>query len=534
MSDEKKREAGTGLLESAPGAAHGSHPKHEIICPYCFNKANGGNGKPISDDEVAFRAESSFRSIREIENVIGTTEDDIEMLPQEERAKEQAKFEKYKKFLIGTSQKYQSFWSDFNGSTEEDDSSRKAPWELPIIQMQNGIAELERDPDGFVDKAIDTLGKETARRVCPFCNNPLPKGYGKYPVKYISIIGATHSGKTVYISQLLKNMVDYGNKVGLAAYFTSSHEQDFIEHNKVEYDVPLPDATTKEKFSQPMFYDITRTEGNKKYTDTIVLYDIAGENCRNASDLDKFAQYVMQSDGIILLIDPKQLGFISGEQADSKSLEEVFSTIHGTISGGSDAPSATPIAVCISKSDQCADILPSEAMEQVRAVGQDRRGFSLREFNSTSHNALISGSNGLASLIQRTANSVCLNLATEFFNFNFFTVSAIGCDVKRGADNRDRPAHIPDPKRIEEPILWLFRHFGYIGSNEKTLRPFPVPQAKRYVRQGFGPWTRLEALPAEDSDYEEDVIRYAPQVQRKKNGPWESLTPEELASIGGN
>ena len=507
-----------------------SNSKYQIMCPYCFNRANGGDGNYIGDDEVAFRSETTFRSIREIESIMGTTEDDIEMMPANEREGAKAQFDKFKRFIGQTSERYLSFWGDYNGSTEIGNEQNKAPWELPIIQTTDGIKELKRDSSGFVDEAIDIFGKSTHRRVCPFCNNPLPKGYGKHPVKYISIIGATHSGKTVYISQLLKGMFEYAGKANLKADFTSSHEWDFIEQNKVEFNVPLPDSTTKEKFSQPMFYDITRAEGTKKTTNTIVLYDIAGENCRNASDMEKFAKYVMQADGIILLIDPKQLGFISGEQADSRSLEEVFSTIHGAIADNEDELSTVPLAVCISKSDQCFDILPPVAAEQVHIAGTDNYGFILPQFNATAHNSLLSGSNGLASLIQRTSSSICLALRSEFINFNFFAVSAIGCEVAPGDDGRDRPVRTPDPTRIEEPILWLFKHFGYIGSNEKTLRPFQVKHARRYVKSGFIR-PKLEPLPEEASEFEEDVVRRFPQVQRKRNGDWEIMTQEELAMI---
>lgn len=507
-----------------------SNSKYQIMCPYCFNRANGGDGNYIGDDEVAFRAETSYRGIREIESLMGMTEDDIEMMPEGQRKSAKGQFDNYKRFLVGTSRSYQSFWSDYNGSTELGNEQNKAPWELPVIKIADGIKELRRDPSGFVDKAVDIFGKETHRRVCPFCHNPLPKGYGKHPVKYISIIGATHSGKTVYISQLLKGLFDYAGKANLTANFTSSHELDFVEQNKVAFNVPLPDSTTKEKFSQPMFYDITRAEGTKRTTNTIVLYDIAGENCKSASDMERFAKYVMQADGIILLIDPRQLGFVSGVQADSKSLEEVFSTIHGAVADDKDELSTTPLAVCISKSDQCFDILPPVASEQVHAAGTDDYGFPLPQFNATAHNSLLSGNNGLANLIQRTTNSVCSALRSEFINFNFFAVSAIGCEVAPGEDGRDCPKRVPEAIRIEEPILWLFKHFGYIGSNEKTLRPFPVPHAKRYIKSGaFHP--KLEILPNEASEYEEDAVRRYPQVKRKRNGPWETMTQEEMAML---
>ena len=75
-------------------------------------------------------------------------------------------------------------------------------------------------------------------------------------------------------------MADYAAKVGLNAYFTAEHVTNFIEVNKVKRGEPLPAATTPGRLSQPMFYDIVRSENNVPQTDTIVLYDIAGENCQ--------------------------------------------------------------------------------------------------------------------------------------------------------------------------------------------------------------------------------------------------------------
>ena len=114
------------------------------------------------------------------------------------------------------------------------------------------MKKLITDADGFVVKCIDILGHESSSRVCPNCHNPLPLSYGKKPVKMISIIGVTGSGKTVYISQLLKHIDEDVNKAGLAAFYLSPNESDFVEHNKVAKNVPLPDATTPGMLSQPI------------------------------------------------------------------------------------------------------------------------------------------------------------------------------------------------------------------------------------------------------------------------------------------
>lgn len=333
--------------------------KFEIVCPYCFNRASGGDGTPISHTKVEFRSGTFFSSIREVEQKLGIKELDIELIDdQVERARKTMEFKKYKSFCLGRDQKYQNFWDSFEGKTTEQASKSAAvqnPWELPIIGEGHGVDHLVADIDGFVTQAVDVFGKTTHNRVCPYCHNPFPLGYGKNHVKYISIIGVVGSGKTVYISQLLKGMTDYALKVGMSAFFTSDHETNFIQNNQVKQGEPLPDSTSPKRLSQPMFYDIVRDSNGKQITDTIVLYDIAGENCRNANDMVSFSQFVKYSDGMILLVDPKQLGFLSIELDEDEidAPSRALNTLHSVLETRQGEKIGIPVAVCISKSDMC-------------------------------------------------------------------------------------------------------------------------------------------------------------------------------------
>lgn len=504
-----------------------------IVCPYCFNRASGGNGEPISHKMVEFRSETSFSNVHEIEQKLGIKELDLELMDDSnERARKTKEFETYKRFCLGKDQKYQDFWDNFEGKTTEQ-SSRSAgvqnPWELPIISLGNGIDHLVADMDGFVTQAVDVFGKTTHSRVCPYCHNPFPLGFGKNAVKYISIIGITGSGKTVYISQLLKGMQDYASKVGLNAFFTSDHESNFIMNNQVKQGKPLPDSTSPKRLSQPMFYDIVREKNGVQTTDTIVLYDIAGENCRKAEDMVRFSQFVEHSDGMVLLVDPKQLGFLSIEldedEIDAPSL--ALTTLHSVLETRKGQKCGIPIAVCVSKSDQCAGILPPISQEAVQSTKFDSStGLPMMEFDGKTFNKLSRGSKGLTELMLNNAQSVCQNLSTGYLNYNFFAVSATGCPCEATEMGFFAPVNRPDPKRIEEPILWLFKQFGFIKSNEKVLRPFHIKHADRYVyKKPFIGKPYLEKQPDDFSEYEEDRVRTIPEVMRK--GEWHRMTEEE-------
>lgn len=449
--------------------------KYSITCPYCFHK--------FYHSSVMFRSDSFYRNVKEMESEFGYTQIDIEMMGNaQERAKKLQEYRLREAYVPKPDKVYQEFWNKYTGQTTEP-IKRKSnpgdpnPWELPIID-RNKMKKLIADEDGFVVRCVDILGHESSSRICPKCHNPLPLSYGKKPVKMISIIGVTGSGKTVYISQLLKHIDEDVNKAGLAAFYLSPNESDFVEHNKVAKNVPLPDSTTPGMLSQPMFYDIVQTtEGFGKKEDTIVLYDIAGENCRQASDMIQFAKFVENSDGIILLIDPKQLKFVEGD-GDEDVPALALNTLHNVIVKQSTELCNTPIAVCVSKSDQCASILPEIASDDVQCADADISGLPKCEFDGRTYNQL---QQDLTELMKRNALSVCKSLTTQFKYYNFFAVSAIGCEV-----GNNGPIYEPSPKRIEEPILWLFKQFGYIKSNAPVRVPFPSQKKIMVERKKSG------------------------------------------------
>lgn len=452
----------------------------KIICPYCFNKACGGDGLPFPHTKVEFRAETCFLDESEIERKLNCTKTGIAMLPSaEEREERMKEFEQSEKYIAGRDERYQEFWSIYaGGTTEVAETNSVLPWERRIIKIGDGITRLEADKNGFLIAAYDDFGRRTDKRVCPHCHNPLPKGYGLNKVKYISIIGITGAGKTVYISQLLQHIVKEARKAALSAYTLGGTVEDFMKNNRVEKDKPLPTATIPERLSQPMFFDVERASGGTRYTDTIVLYDIAGENCESGDKMEKFAEFVRHSDGILLLIDPKQLGFLPEEPPkDEKELpEKVVNTLHSVLETARGEKSEIPIAVCVSKSDKCSDILPPIAHETVNIAGVDVNGFAVRQFNGKEYNIL---SGKLKELMMLNANQLCTSLQTGYWNFNFFSVSAIGCRCKENESGLSYPVSNPLPKRVEEPIFWLFKQFGYIGCNERVRRPFKIEQPRQ-------------------------------------------------------
>lgn len=424
-----------------------------IICPYCF--------KEFDDSEFAFRSDIYI--------------DDLDDSSESNSIPNAYK----KQYKLGESEEYEKFWRKYGGVYTEKDiynekyNGKVYPYQYPVISGDL-IKQLHIDDDGFVIGATDVCGNDKlSRKVCPHCHNPIPGTYGKHPVKRIAVIGIKGSGKTVYLSQLMDNFEDYVCSGGLTAWPLSGQEGAFVRNHPVKRGMPLPESTPPLNLSQPLFYDIVKDNGLSSETNTIVLYDIAGENCSDANGMDKYGEFVKNADALILLVDPRQLGFDpnKGDEEDQNAAV-VIQTLYNAMSNRSSVDNKTkiPTAVCISKSDQYRDFLPELAQQ---SVGADVEGGRSRQtgFNGREYNQLL---RDLRQIINSNARILSRGLESKYHLYNYFALCAIGCDVtvrKDGIREERIPLITPAPKRIEEPLLWIFKQFGYISSNEAVELP---------------------------------------------------------------
>jgi hypothetical protein len=205
------------------------------------------------------------------------------------------------------------------------------------------------------------------------------------------------------------------------------------------------------------------------------------------------------------------LGFVDddSEEEDVAAPGLVLNTLHSVIVTEEGEKCTVPIAICVSKSDQCYGILPQIAQEPVQNVGLDENGLPRLQFDGKSYNELSKNLKDL--MVHGDAASLCNILASEYCDFNFFAVSAIGCECEQTAEGFFAPVARPNPKRIEEPILWLFKQFSFITSNQKVLRPFKIlhgHQPKLEKISVIGKLFGKKPKPAETvyAVYEEDRI----------------------------
>lgn len=482
-------------------------PGHNIICPYCFEQ--------FEDDQVHFRMETVFSEEKLDPKNEGRTKGEIEVdrrFPSDEIKAQIAEYSRREAFLKQEDPLYESFWQEFGGTTEKSSVSRDGkvpkvmPYQRPVFDPFNPqhtvyFGEPNKPSDvvnesGMVYAAVDCFGRKTQRRVCPRCHNPLPGAYGKYPVKFVSVIGITGAGKTVYLSQLCKYISDQISNFNITSNPTSIYAREYLESNPVLMGKELPVGSPPEQLLQPLCFDLVyRRDGVEMYH-TIVFYDIAGENCVDPERMQGFGRFVEHSNGIILLIDPDQFsGKFDGTQP-VKVLETIFTVFQNH---NADQVRNLPIAVCISKGDKIAMEMIQQNLNDIQFL-QDNYGYFQPRFNTDDYNPIHDAIN---SFVQRNNSNLHVRMRILYDNYNYFIFSAIGTStVKIDGTDLDTPAGPPIPKRIMEPVVWLLYKFKFINSHGEIHEP------KDWICNTCGKRCRVDQ-------------KYCPTCKTNNEGKWE-------------
>ena len=472
---------------------------YKFRCPYCFGE--------MSHKDVLFRGVTTFRPEEFDVSGQGRMRSDIEIIQDDnERNRLLTEYDRREYFSAKRDDVYNNWYSDHKfGETSENPGSDAIPvYDRPIIKPHDhGTSGLIYDEDGFAIELRDPWDEPTRERVCKHCHNPLPLGYGKYPVRYISVIGISGAGKTVYLSKLIQNISEYTAHIKLATT-PSPSSVEFVRKNPVKEGAQLPIATFKSAFEQPLFYNIKFGNG---HNETFVIYDIAGENCEQRNNLLRYGKFVLNSNGIILLIDPvKELG-INGGKGDSK-LDIVLDNINDYI--GKKGLNDIPLAVCISKSDLMKDTLTSECFfDKVRTENF--------QFNAKDYNEI---SKELSEFLQENALATKMKLNLYYSCYNFFAFTALGCATKKtymcdelGEEyEAEIPKNPPNPKRIEEPLFWLFTQFGYV----KATGPIYTPKNEEALTARSEKSTEIKELQEQLDRYPRICIRSKDRREREQ------------------
>ncbi len=470
----------------------------EITCPYCFGH--------MEDGEVLFRSEKVHNGSIDPE-IIPEEYDDIYDFQNRYKGADKAaiakKYQEWEFFVEQEDAVYEAFWKKYSGTTEynpADDKVGIKGYHRRVIDPSKkehqkyleaeGGEYLVRDSQGMVVGIKLSTGEQCNRRVCSHCHNPLPSNYGKNPVKFTSVIGITGSGKTIYLSQLLRFMSRYTVKAGLDSMASGSGVLTFLEKNPVMANKHLPGSTPEGALQQPLFYELSHPgAGETVVTETFVLYDVAGELFRedNRDKLTNFAPFIQKSDGIFLLIDPFQFPVFANVMATDHTKVSALSALNAiqhTINKGELGQKiTTPVAVCISKADLpevqqvMGDELKRLLLEDVHGV-KDIRGIHKTIFNAKEYASI--GKN-LMDFVSTEDEPLYSKLFASYDNTAYFAFTSLGCAVKKDGEGENAPQYPVGPvmpRRIEEPLLWMFYKLGYITPNGYIPGEVSCPMCK--------------------------------------------------------
>lgn len=151
------------------------------------------------------------------------------------------------------------------------------------------------------------------------------------------------------------------------------------------------------------------------------------------------------------------------------------------------------------------DDLRRMLLDDVRGI-RGGTGSNLPLFNAADYNPIL---NELYDFIQNNEGVLAQHMQTNYSSYAYFAFTALGCDVCEGTrpngDKYQYPVGPVLPKRVEEPLLWLFHKLGYIGVNtpidDPTRPKIPCPKCgsvdteelheyEREITTGWGPFKK--------------------------------------------
>jgi Double-GTPase 2 len=169
-----------------------------------------------------------------------------------------------------------------------------------------------------------TCQAESTTRICPACHHQLPVHFGKVRSRLIALVGAKESGKTVYMTVLVHELM---HRVGedLNAAISGADDDTRLRFAS-EYEQPLyrdsrllaSTTTAGTRDRAPLVFRFT-TEGRGRLGRSspfgagepqrtlLSFFDTAGEDLRSAQSVEENVQYLAAADGVVLLLDPLQM-----------------------------------------------------------------------------------------------------------------------------------------------------------------------------------------------------------------------------------
>ena len=333
-------------------------------------------------------------------------------------------------------------------------------------------------------QAVDALNVPAPDLACPHCRRKLPQGFLDLPHHIFSIVGAPSSGKSYFLSVLVKMLQgtlfqNFGitfrdadptanvilNQMKTQLFSAATPEEAFLAKTELEgamYET-LPRLGRKVPLPKPFIFNLSNPRDSAQDF-SVVFYDNAGEHfepTRDSAD-SPGAQHIAAAAGIFFLFDPlhsaefrTRLAGIDDPQIEARRMDqqdvilaEMEVRIKSLLGLEARQKIATPLAVIVGKSDTWLErITDEEILDPVRAGVLD---LSIVRRNS--------------SLVRQVMLAICpaivANAEAISSEIMYFAASPLGCSPVEFTDARGVKLIGPDPQKlaprhVEIPTLWL-------------------------------------------------------------------------------
>lgn len=336
------------------------------------------------------------------------------------------------------------------------------------------------DSDGRLRAAnCPKCGAESTTRICPACHMQLPVHFGKVRSRMIALVGAKESGKTVYMTVLVHELMHrMGEDLNAAISgaddetrlrFASDYEQPLYRDARL-----LASTTTAgTRDRAPLVFRFT-TEGRtsrlsrngtgEPQRTLLSFFDTAGEDLRSVRSVEENVQYLAAADGIVLLLDPLQMrgarqlaapgtllptpGAVGDEPANV--LENITDLIMAKERIKASQRIGKPLAIVFTKMDA----LLHDLKETSPLLRPPAHTPYFDERDSLDVHTEIQR------LLARWEGSRIDQIAQKNYRtYRYFGVSALGETPTQ--ENRVSPRGIR-PYRVTGPFTWMLAQFGTI------------------------------------------------------------------------
>lgn len=296
--------------------------------------------------------------------------------------------------------------------------------------------------------------------VCPACHSDLPQRFAETASQSMALIGTKAAGKSHFIAVTLHELEHkVGPRFGGNLMLLDDWTRDRVEHELLPrlYGTGVVlDATSSARTNgdlrKPLVSRLTLGHGDAARSSNLVFFDAAGEDLQSLDVLEREARYITQSDGLILLVDPLQIGRVRDELEGTVDLPPVVedpATMLGRVASLLREARAipvkrqidVPIGLAVSKVDVLRPLLSDTHPVFSLPPQGGRFDPTLARTISETLRSDLAGWIG-----ERFDNLV----RAEFSKYSYFGVSALG---ENPVDGKLRNGVAP--LRVEDPVLWM-------------------------------------------------------------------------------